>query len=84
MGQVTQNDIIANLDTLLNFEQGSSQAYTINLYRNAIGTLLRSKNATSISISIIDENGAVLTIFSDIPGASTLTLSISTTNFSDI
>ena len=84
MGQVTQNDIIANIATLLNFEQGSSQAYTINLYRNVVGTLLKSKNATSITVSIVDDSGAVLDIFSDIPGASTLSLAISTANFSDI
>ncbi len=84
MGQVTQNDIIANIATLLNFSQGSSQAYTINLYRNGVGSLLRADTATGISVSIIDENDAVLSIFSLAPGGSTLPLSISSANNSDI
>ena len=76
MGQVIQNDIIANLSSTINFDQGSSQTYTINLYRNNVGTFLRAKSATNISVSIIDSNDAVLSIFSTITGGTNLPLLI--------
>ena len=80
MGQVTQNDIIANLAALSNFTQASSKTYTINLYRNTVGVNLRSNGASTISISVVDTGGAVLSIFSTTTIGTNLPLSVSSAN----
>ena len=78
MPQVIQNDIIANLASTINFTQGDTQSYTINLYRNAIGNYLRAGSASSISISIIDSNDVVLTVFSTTVSGANLAIDVST------
>ena len=76
MPSVTQNDIIANIASTQNFSQGESKAFTINLYRNNVGNYLRARAATSVSISIVDSSGTVLSIFSTVSGGTNLPLSI--------
>ena len=86
MPHVIQGDIIANLTNTLNFAQGESKAYTINLYRNTIGNYLRANTASSISISILDSAGTTLSIFSTATGGTNLPLTIgnAATNSGDL
>ena len=64
MPQVTQEDIIGYIDSVVDVIQGDSQVYTIKLYRDRIGGNLNPALYTSFTINLLNENFDLISQYS--------------------